>query len=1283
MRTMAATTSESMAAVRLAAICAVVALPVGAVEGQTPGYDPVVRVAFMTFDSPGNVAAKPDYQTIRSYLQSISDRSRTDRRFRHEVDFEIVVGNYYQVFSWLRSGAIDGAVCSAFIAQLLEAQRQGEVLAEFAEAPDGRGYRAVSILKQGDYDALLAKLWNHGDLPGRLEDVELNMVAHLSSSGFIAPLLYADRWVVSAHKGAPEAEPAAFWSQFFRHATFRLRHGSESPFTYDKPGAPGAPYPLTRAGGARELFIPYDALVMRPALAAQLFDDGHPDSEGENPWLSPKDFVPAAASIYQHVRPADRSARKAFADRLEEFQKDNGMDERFRDWFERDGYDFTPEETKQILRNDALDTGRDDLALVLSGGGVKSAYQSRLLDLMYEKHYLVNAANQASAPAGTLTVQHVIGTSGGAIVGVFAAQVEPGDVDALSAEWVRGSEVVASADDVFARWDLLRWISLWMVLSVLALCLACCPAPNRAPRLRAGLGPLPRWASVGLGSLVVLVPIVVSLGMRRRESTLLIEGVLYVAVVLGVHGLWYCTYSKGPSVESKSSSRDPVEWTMLTLAVLLGIAGASGLVGFQAGDDSADKTSRAVVAILLALILALSWAFRRAASGKGNHVLVDAGLHARAVALSLAFCLTTFLASWALFAVTGLGTTLELTPEYWTGLVVVALALAILIAREAHRRPASVIGRAVAYMTAPREVGVIRASPLSALVVLLGAGGLSWVVVVSTAAYGNEVALQLLTTRLQEGVRRRGGADGAAPQLQADLIVATSALNSPRLFPPDQNVAWRSGVELPAGGWFFCFPARDKDTCGDFADGFTVRDPKIGDFENLVFASGSPFPIFPAHRVRVDVERRGTQQTFERSTFRGSLIDGGYAHQEGISAAADGLARQVLIVRATPAESTRPGRLGWLLSPLSRNLPRLFNFMFAQSQGVDRGRERDLVVASLTPHADNPAFPFLMDFRPKQVKLVDGAASADFNLRRRIGRIEGWGQPLYFDSVRGVAPHDRQPGPGRGWNVDVKTALADGLRTAPTKTAVFDLDGTCIQADIGEAVFEALARKSLYRGDLDDFWSLFDDDLRGPGRVAFANRKGDDALRLFASQYERLRKRNRDSSQAYGWLVRLLGGLGEGDVEALTREVLAEQARRPEGVHVYAEMKDLIRRLQDLGWSVWIVSASNEYSVRAVASSLAIPADHVVGGRLRPAPGNPGRLGFDLAAPLPYRLEKARVLTARKLEPSLVAGDSMGDFEMLKASRGISLVIDHGAIPRQDAGPSWIFQPQAKLTPLP
>jgi phosphoserine phosphatase len=163
----------------------------------------------------------------------------------------------------------------------------------------------------------------------------------------------------------------------------------------------------------------------------------------------------------------------------------------------------------------------------------------------------------------------------------------------------------------------------------------------------------------------------------------------------------------------------------------------------------------------------------------------------------------------------------------------------------------------------------------------------------------------------------------------------------------------------------------------------------------------------------------------------------------------------------------------------------------------------------------------------------------------------------------------------------------------------------------------------------------------------------------------------------------LLGGLSESDVESLTEEVIAEQARRPEGVHVYAEMKDLIRRLQDLGWSVWIVSASNEYSVRTVASKLGIPANRVVGGRLLPAPGDSGRLGFELAGPLPYRIEKERVLTARKIEPSLVAGDSMGDFEMLRASRGISLVIDHGEIPRKDAGPSWIFQPQARLTPLP
>jgi phosphoserine phosphatase len=268
---------------------------------------------------------------------------------------------------------------------------------------------------------------------------------------------------------------------------------------------------------------------------------------------------------------------------------------------------------------------------------------------------------------------------------------------------------------------------------------------------------------------------------------------------------------------------------------------------------------------------------------------------------------------------------------------------------------------------------------------------------------------------------------------------------------------------------------------------------------------------------------------------------------------------------------------------------------------------------------------------------------------------------------------------------------------------VFDFDNTVIHGDIGEATFGVLARS----GKLNP--------ARLPVTTAPAFRRSDKGRITLptcadiAEYYEALLAptAHGESDPAplatgYAWAVEIMAGLRLSDVVAATQEVcaLSRTAQRSSIAvtpgktefpvpSLYPEMVELLAQLLRHEFEIWIVSASNVWSVRWLVlhvlnprlrecgAACGIAADHVIGVAtlladaddslykdsvlVREHPGYANmeaevmrsyHLTSRLQFPVPaYSGKVACIFDAVGCQPYLCAGDGPGDHAMLTISQ--------------------------------
>ena len=186
---------------------------------------------------------------------------------------------------------------------------------------------------------------------------------------------------------------------------------------------------------------------------------------------------------------------------------------------------------------------------------------------------------------------------------------------------------------------------------------------------------------------------------------------------------------------------------------------------------------------------------------------------------------------------------------------------------------------------------------------------------------------------------------------------------------------------------------------------------------------------------------------------------------------------------------------------------------------------------------------------------------------------------------------------------------------AGRKVACFDADGTLWFEDIGESFL-----RWLLAGPLEPLVE------RDP--------------ELYTKYEDRVRK---DLVDGYGWAVQLMAGLAEKDIVRWARQHAAAWP------NYRSAMLGMIRGLEQLGFEVWIVSASNHWVVAATAQKMGLDPAHVIAIR---SEVKDGKLTDRLLDPIPCM--QGKVAAINKWighRPDLAVGDGMGDLAMLEISQ--------------------------------
>jgi HAD superfamily hydrolase (TIGR01490 family) len=190
------------------------------------------------------------------------------------------------------------------------------------------------------------------------------------------------------------------------------------------------------------------------------------------------------------------------------------------------------------------------------------------------------------------------------------------------------------------------------------------------------------------------------------------------------------------------------------------------------------------------------------------------------------------------------------------------------------------------------------------------------------------------------------------------------------------------------------------------------------------------------------------------------------------------------------------------------------------------------------------------------------------------------------------------------------------LRLQP-RVAAFDCDGTLWSGDAGVTFFD---------------WEL---------ETGVVPREVGASMRARYVEYQASRVSEEDMC---GEMVTMHQGL----TEAAMMKVAEEFMTRMFPGHIFAEMKELVSRLQESGCEVWAVSSSNEWVIRAGMKAFGIKEDRilatkveiedgVITGRLLRVPSGPGK--------------PAALREVAKKNVDAAFGNSRWDVDMLAAAQ--------------------------------
>ncbi|MCU1347069.1 MAG: hypothetical protein JWO56_99 [Acidobacteria bacterium] len=901
------------------------------------------------------------------------------------IHFDVVRGNYYQILHWLRSGAIDAAVLSPFSYELVRRE------AGHLDDSEARPRATVSFPSAGragktDGGEPMFRAIINGQAaadPGavldacvhRRQNCTFDFVSHLSTSGFIYPL--------SRIYGARDPNTMEF-PQLLERTRFSLWH-SDAPqpvsrdpqlqFTYAnhvKPQQQGW-QPLLPG----ETSFPSDVLVLNCATAhlhrvcgdvAALLQI-HAKTlqkraqKEENPAPTP---VPSTATTAPRTSgygtPAvfDETAWKPFADRVERVRR-SALGKYWERWYVDENYDFTATEVVDLLRNDQVLDHRREASVVLPGGGVRGAYQARILDALYAKQLLnvIPVRGESEPPpidATRLRVSSIIGTSGGALVGYLAAhRLKEGDT--LTRHWLDRGKVRITPSEVFPWLSPLRFLSLLLALTLFGTIAAVTTAPQQQSGAPMGL-------TIAFALILLAAPALIwRLTLLDPNFRIFAIGNVYVVLLIILHAL-HSTMEQPMALPAAATRvvtrRARTAKIVGIIGIIASIALATSALRLLHGKAAETVLTGSPVTAVLSIVVATLSVILIALSRGSTFSAAAFRDYLKGWTTVLLFGVVAAAIIAVVFAAE-LATSLELTFEYWVTIIGASLAATAIVLLARLLVP--ILHEGICFWIQPLGA---RPFPYTRLQTLILGGFLAigaWILFVAPALYSGDAGEATFRKEAEE----------AGPATTRFVAAITA---------PGTPLGERDA--LAAGDYYACEP-KDLPKAADRFLGYPHEK-----FLGAVSASGSPFPIYP-----------GRELSNEKGTAL--FIDGGFAHLVPVEGAVLLGARQVLIVgnaarrdiRTVRGDDRRRGNER-IFSILLSDAMRTFNLLFDRSQLVDLRVRRDVLVATIAPTWEGPD-PFLMDFRPKKIRELIASAETDLT-SGRPGAVLSWGSPEPLES---------------------------------------------------------------------------------------------------------------------------------------------------------------------------------------------------------------------------------------------------------------------------------------------
>ena len=942
----------------------------------------------------------------------------------------IATGSPYQVLDWLENGKVDGAILSPFSLKLVELELTDHFDDQFMIFDswifDDRPLNSyIYMLRYWHSGTWQDSPWSHflNSLSSVQKGSEPIYVPSHLSAGLAVLVSELRRWKRD-DISRPELEQK-IWRRFVERLRFRLTGTAElsvkepdrSYFEITEINTnsyldcdSGEVYCLSRVG-VQDYLVLRNYLKIKPHCKAMTSVERKKHFAQWNYDLSS-----------QRIKSLPQPLRSFFASnyRLRAIG------------FERQrNYRFTLEELWTILSDHDSETESDSLALILSGGGVKGAYQTVLVDHLYKAGYLQNtlapSRNSISNIPGTLTVNYIIGTSGGALLGVFASAIDRiGDRSLVRLIWGRqtdGNEgEYIDSQYIFPLFDLPRyaswlvtmyvfWVVCWFALHVFRFRkynprLSRSSSDEDAQRKRVS------WVSYPWTVMLLASPWIVKFvnGEAGLEHVPAVAGMFFsVYLLIGIYTDNRLIFGSG-SGSTKALERRVgfvfVVGIVLTFFPLLFGEESQYRSVFHVLHPLLGGITLATLTTCIGLLLISVCMYFAAAPNAekiGHRHLADAALTLFSVPVGVYFLLIVFDI-----------TTFELAPEFWTWLIGLAagVSIAVFMAARWSLSPSPVrksVAGGLDFLLDrhPGRIFGFATRRVSRLLLFAFFAWAYWNAVNAPALYGNESAKRYFEDIVAKIIMD----DECGFGFEAPFVMSATSLDRRR--------------EV----YFFVYPseAREREETRDsVAPNWREvdSDPRwieIGpvvstdELRSVAFASGSPFPVFPMTKVLAPARREncGPADTLKHdsdSIPEGEwLIDGGYAHNVPMDAARQLGATRLLTISASPlhpeAEKITSSAQIVNFGAMIRGLRNLFPYFFSRSQVEDSLGTEGVLVAALSPDIGDVEWPMLVDFRDTVVDTVIGVAKENINNNRRIGTIESWGPPFCLVSGK-KAPCD-------------------------------------------------------------------------------------------------------------------------------------------------------------------------------------------------------------------------------------------------------------------------------------